>query len=74
MELVTRVRKTTAASDRSVKCVFCRDPILLADAMVSAGVCRLCTSEITEFGWRTVYDRDQNIGQIPSNLRSAYKL
>jgi hypothetical protein len=74
MELATRTRKTTATSDRSVKCVFCRDPILLADAMRTAGVCKLCTSEIEEFGWRTVYDREQNIGQIPPNLRAAYKL
>jgi hypothetical protein len=25
-------------------------------------------------GWRTVYDRDLAIGQIPENLRTAYKL
>jgi hypothetical protein len=74
MELSTRVRKTAATSDRSIKCVFCRDPILLGVAMLSAGVCKLCASEIAEFGWRTVYDRDQNIGQIPTNLRVAYKL
>jgi hypothetical protein len=41
---------------------------------LSAGVCRLCVSEIEEFGWRTVYDRDQDVGQIPANLRAAYKL
>jgi len=69
-----RVVKTTATAERSVKCVFCRDPILLADAMRMAGVCKLCASEIEEFGWRTVYDREQNIGQIPANLRAAYKL
>lgn len=74
MEPATRIGKTTAASDRSVKCVFCRDPILLADAMRTAGVCKLCASEIEEFGWRTVYDRDRNLGQIPANLRAAYKL
>jgi hypothetical protein len=74
MEFVTRVAKTTTMSERSVKCVFCRDPIVLADAMRTAGVCKLCASEIEEFGWRTVYDREQNIGQIPANLRAAYKL
>ena len=74
MELVPRVRKTTAVSDRSAKCVFCRDRIPLAEAMLTGGVCKLCASEIEEFGWRTVYDREQNIGQIPANLRAAYKL
>jgi hypothetical protein len=74
MEVLTRVGKTTAMSDRAVKCVFCGDAIVLADAMRSAGVCRLCASEIEEFAWRTVYDREQNIGQIPANLRAAYKL
>ena len=74
MEIVTRTGKTTATSDRSVRCVFCRDPILLADAMRNSGVCRLCASEIEEFGWRTVYDREQQLGQIPPNLRIAYKL
>ena len=74
MDLSNRIPRTTATSERWVKCVFCRDPILLADAMHSAGVCRLCASEIAEFGWRTVYDRDQNLGQIPANLRAAYNL
>jgi hypothetical protein len=74
MELVTRVRKTSVTAERSVKCVFCREPICLADAMQSAGVCKLCVSEIAELGWRTVYDREQNIGQIPANLRASYKL
>ena len=74
MDSVARIGKTTATSDRAVKCVFCRDPILLADAMRSAGVCKLCASEIEEFGWRTVYDREQQLGQIPANLRLAYKL
>jgi|HubBroStandDraft_6_1064221.scaffolds.fasta_scaffold2521655_1 hypothetical protein len=74
MESVGRVRKTTVTAERWVKCVFCREPIALVDAMLRAGVCRLCVSEIEEFGWRTVYDREQNIGQIPANLRAAYKL
>jgi hypothetical protein len=69
-----RVRRTSLTSERTVKCVFCRDPIALVEAMRSAGVCRLCTSEIAEFGWRTIYDREQNVGQIPANLRAAYKL
>ena len=65
---------TSAMGDRSVKCAFCRDTILLADAMRTVGVCKLCSSEIAEFGWRTIYDRDLNIGEIPANLRLAYKL
>ena len=64
----------SAIAERSAKCAFCRDTILLADAMRSLGVCRLCSLEIAEFGWRTVYDRDLNIGEIPANLRIAYKL
>jgi hypothetical protein len=74
MKPVAQVGKTTTAAERAVKCVFCRDSIPLADAMLSAGVCKLCVSEIEEFGWRTVYDRDQDVGQIPANLRAAYKL
>ncbi len=73
MELVT-FAKTTATSDGLAKCVFCRDPIVVADAIQSGGACKLCASELEEFGWRTVYDRDQNIGKIPANLRAAYKL
>ncbi len=74
MEFQLRATKTTTISQRNVKCVFCRDPIPLAEAMKSRGVCRLCQVEIAELGWRTVYDRDLNIGEIPSNLRSAYNL
>ena len=75
MELpLPKVVNTSAMAERSVRCAFCRDTILLADAMRTLGVCRLCSSEIAEFGWRTVYDRDLNIGQIPANLRRAYKL
>ncbi len=74
MERSSRISKTTATVDRSVKCVFCRDSIALAEAMHNAGVCKLCASEIEEFGWRTIYDREQSIGQIPANLRAAYKL
>jgi hypothetical protein len=74
MELVNRSAKSTAMAQRSVKCAFCREPIVLADAMRNRGVCRLCCLEIDELGWRTIYDRDHNLGQIPVNLRTAYKL
>ena len=74
MDLAKRAERSRIAVDRSIKCVFCRDPILFTDPTRSAGVCRLCASEIEELSWRTVYDRDENIGQIPANLRAAYKL
>ena len=67
-------RKATANPDRWGRCVFCKDRITLTDAMQNAGVCRLCASEIAEFGWRTIYDREQKVGEIPPNLRIAYKL
>jgi len=74
MEFHLRVVKTTTIAQRTVKCVFCRDRIPLTDAMKSRGVCGLCLVEIAELGWRTVYDRDLNVGEIPNNLRSAYNL
>ena len=75
MELqLPKAVNTTAIAERSAKCVFCRNAMLLAEAMRSLGVCKLCSLEIAEFGWRTVYDRDLNIGEIPANLRVAYKL
>ncbi|HXN86880.1 MAG TPA: hypothetical protein VN867_12465 [Candidatus Binataceae bacterium] len=75
MELqLPKAVNTSAPAERSAKCVFCRDTIPLVDAMRSLGVCKLCGSEIAEFGWRTVYDRDLNLGEIPVNLRRAYKL
>jgi hypothetical protein len=64
----------TAKPERVVKCAFCKDPIAGPERAQSAGVCRLCAAEVEEFGWRTLYDREQNIGQIPANLRAAYKL
>ena len=74
MQSVTHARRSTVAAERAVKCVFCRDAIPFTDPSQTTAVCRLCASEIEEFGWRTIYDRDQNIGQIPANLRAAYKL
>jgi hypothetical protein len=76
MEILTgnRERKRTTTGERSVRCVFCRDPIVLANTTHNSGVCRLCAAEVEVFGWRTVYDREQNFGQIPRNLRAAYKL
>jgi hypothetical protein len=64
----------TTRMEPTVKCAFCRGLMPLTDAARFGGVCRLCASEIAELGWRTVYDREQNLGQIPANLRAAYKL
>jgi hypothetical protein len=69
-----RVSRTTTIAERSVRCVFCRDPIPLTQALKSRGVCAQCQEEIAELGWRTIYDRDLNVGEIPVNLRTAYNL
>ena len=74
MQVVGHSRKSPIATDRAVKCVFCRDRIPFSDPTRTSAVCKLCASEIEEFGWRTVYDRDLNVGQIPANLRAAYKI
>jgi hypothetical protein len=74
MEAPKQLDKSAVREESIVKCAFCRDSMPLADAAQFGGVCRLCASEIAELGWRTVYDREQNIGQIPANLRAAYKL
>jgi len=74
MEALKHKEKSALEAHPTVKCAFCRDPMPLADAAQFGGVCRLCASEIAELGWRTVYDRDQQLGQIPANLRAAYKL
>ncbi len=74
MEFQTRTARTTTVAQRTVKCVFCRDTIPFSVAIKTRGVCRLCIAEIEELGWRTVYDRDRNLGVIPANLKSAYSL
>ena len=74
MEIQKRIAKVNLIADRTVKCVFCRQLMPLADAMKKRGVCLLCSFEIAELGWRTVYDRDLQLGQIPKNLRTSYKL
>lgn len=71
---VARTTRTTTIAQRTVKCAFCRDTIPLTVAIKTKGVCRLCMEEIAEFGWRVVYDREQNLGEIPSNLKDAYDL
>lgn len=73
MEL-EKSHRSTATAQRTVKCAFCRDQMPLAEALRGRGVCRLCRLEIAELSWRTIYDRDLRIGEIPSNLRQAYRL
>jgi hypothetical protein len=74
MAFSRREQTVAARSEGVLKCGFCKDPIPATDGERSGGVCRLCAAEVEEFGWRTLYDREQNIGQIPPNLRVAYKL
>jgi len=38
------------------------------------GLCSACVHDNVEISWRLVYDRDSNVGSIPSNLRVAYGL
>lgn len=73
MEL-QKIHRTTPTAQRMVKCAFCRDLMPLAEAVKGRGICRLCRLEIAEMSWRTIYDRDQRIGEIPENLREAYGL
>lgn len=74
MEVPNHTEASVVTAEPMVKCAFCKDAMPRAEAVRSQSVCRLCASEIEEFGWRTVYDREQNLGQIPANLRAAYKL
>ena len=69
-----RTTRTTTIAQRTVKCAFCHDTIPFTVAIKSKGVCRICIAEIAELGWRVVYDREQNLGEIPANLRTAYNL
>ncbi len=69
-----KIRPATPRPHRMVKCAFCHDLMPPAEAVKGRGVCRLCRLEIAELSWRTVYDRDLRIGEIPVNLREAYRL
>jgi hypothetical protein len=76
MEAVQQARttRTTTIAQRTVRCAFCHDTIPFTLAIKTKGVCRLCMAEIAEFGWRVVYDREQQLGEIPANLKVAYNL
>ncbi len=73
MEL-QKIHQDAPRPQRMVKCAFCHDLMSPAEALKGRGVCRLCRLEIAELSWRTIYDRDLQIGEIPSNLREAYRL
>ncbi len=61
-------------SSRPVACLWCHEATTHADVMRHHGLCAACVHDITDISWRLVYDRDRNIGSIPSNLRVAYGL
>ncbi|MGH7840226.1 MAG: hypothetical protein ACREQT_01730 [Candidatus Binataceae bacterium] len=53
------------------RCIACGRVFLRRNVMVSTvGLCVECSYR-SPFAWRTVYDRDLQIGQIPSNLAPA---
>jgi len=61
-------------SNRAVACLWCHATTTHADVIRNHGLCQSCAHDNVEIGWRLVYDRDRNIGSIPSNLRAAYCL
>jgi hypothetical protein len=62
------------ASSRVVTCLWCHGSTTQADVVRNHGLCRSCVHDNIELSWRLIYDRDRNIGSIPSNLRVAYHL
>ncbi|HSZ22988.1 MAG TPA: hypothetical protein VK782_07595 [Candidatus Sulfotelmatobacter sp.] len=62
------------ASSRVVTCLWCHGSTTQADVVRNHGLCRSCVHDNIEISWRLIYDRDRNIGAIPSNLRLAYHL
>lgn len=63
-----------AASSRMVACLWCHTATTQADVIRHHGLCRRCVHDNVSLSWRLVYDRDRNLGAIPSNLRVAYGL
>jgi len=61
-------------SNRAAACLWCHAATARADVIRNHGLCQSCAQENGEISWRLVYDRDRNIGSIPSNLRAAYGL
>jgi hypothetical protein len=73
LQQLHRARRTRAV-DRMTKCLWCRGPVRVVLAARHRGICPLCLAEIAELKWRVVYDRERGIGEIPLNLRAAYRL
>jgi hypothetical protein len=61
-------------SGHTVSCLWCHAIATHSDVMRHHGLCYACVHDIADISWRLVYDRDRNIGSIPSNLRVAYGL
>jgi hypothetical protein len=53
------------------RCIGCGHVFPTAHVMASTiGLCSECSIR-SPYGWRTVYDRERQIGQIPANLAPA---
>jgi len=53
------------------RCIGCGHIFPTANVMASTiGLCPECSLR-SPYGWRTVYDRERQIGQIPANLAPA---
>ena len=61
-------------SNRVAACLWCHATTTDADVIRNHGLCQSCAQDNVEISWRLVYDRDRQIGSIPSNLRAAYGL
>jgi len=73
MEPATSLVRPTV-SNSVVACLWCHQAATHAEVVRNHGLCRDCAHDNVELSWRLVYDRDRNIGSIPSNLRVAYGL
>ena len=69
---IAPVRPTVPS--RVVSCLWCHEATTQADVMRHHGLCSACVHDNVEVSWRLVYDRDNRVGTIPTNLRVAYKL
>lgn len=51
------------------RCVLCNKAVIVRSALAySRQVCPECAAQ-TPQAWRTVYDRDQGLGELPPNLK-----
>jgi hypothetical protein len=73
MEPATSLVRPTVSS-RVVSCLWCHQATTHHDVTRNHGLRQSCVHDNVEISWRLIYDRDRNIGAIPSNLRAAYGL